>query len=128
MTEIPKEISFCSNWNNKLNCDAFTSIRLRNDKKYHVGEDYVIIKGKEPIYMAKLIQVIHFHLSNLTPAMAYLDTGYSPKETQQIIEKMYKNKNINVYEIEFSWLLFYHKSVPNHLPQTDTSEYSDTSY
>ena len=31
-------INFSYNWNSKLNCSAFTTIRVKNDKKYRIGK------------------------------------------------------------------------------------------
>lgn len=35
-----RSIKFSYNWNQKLNCKAFTTIRIHNDGKYVVGEIY----------------------------------------------------------------------------------------
>ena len=101
-------ISFGTNWNSKLSCSAFSTIRIRNDKKYIIGHEYTIILKEQPIYVARLVCISHFMLDGLSEGMAYIDTGYNKKETIAIIEKMYKNKDIDVHAVTWSHLVFFH--------------------
>lgn len=39
--ELPT-IDFSYNWNGKLNCNSFTTIRLANPNKYQIGLDYLV--------------------------------------------------------------------------------------
>lgn len=101
-------ISFGTNWNSKLNCSAFSSIRLRNDKKFILGHEYQVILKDQPIFVCRLVAISHFMLDGMSDAMSFIDTGYNKKETIAMIEKMYKNKDIDVHSVTWSHLVFYH--------------------
>lgn len=98
------ELDFSTNWNNKLSCDVFTSIRLKGGK-YSVGNKYVVRLLKrsehnagylyEIIKHAECISISEFKLGELKEWIARLDTGYSAKECKEIIQKMYSKKNID---------------------------------
>ena len=96
MTEATKYkvLEFSYNWNNKIDCKFFTTLRksgrfekgdaiditLKNThKKYGVISDKKKIKYKD--------------INNF---IAGVDTGYTVKETQGILDKMYKGTNWDV--------------------------------
>lgn len=94
-----KTLSFSYNWNNKLHCKAFTTIRLKSNK-FIVGENYKIIQKtpKDSLInhgLAKLVSIKQFTLDEINEYMARIDTGYSLEECRKIILTMYKNKNID---------------------------------
>jgi len=89
-TTALKEIAFSYNWNNKLSCNCFTTIRLMN-KKYIVGETYQIVLKKKAIKIAEVVEIRNFKLSSLNEFIARLDTGYSKSDCEQIIRSMYRN-------------------------------------
>ena len=86
---------FSYNWNNKLNCDSFTTIRLHNQKKYQPQATFKIqLKQKKEIMnigIAKVQEVYPCRAHNLSEHACLLDTGYSKAETINIIKNMYKN-------------------------------------
>ncbi len=88
-----KEITFSYNWNNKLNCNAFTTLRIEQPNKYIVGADYHIVLKKEQIAVARIVNIKSFFLKDLNEFIAYLDTGYSLDKCRQIILNMYPNVN-----------------------------------
>ncbi len=104
-------IKFSENWNNgKLNLNAFTTIRLEQDK-YKVREKYEIVyapnkKGFEPIILgyAEILAINRFKLGNLSEGMALIDTGYSKAECENIIRTMYWN--INNWDAQWLSLIF----------------------
>lgn len=83
------EIAFTTNWNQKLFCSAFTTIRLQNPKKFVVGRVYkIVLKGK--IHSVARCHAIHkIEFNQLTDSLCYLDTGYNKEVTSNIFEKMY---------------------------------------
>ena len=87
-TEKLPIISFSCNWNNKLDCKAFTTIRLHQPTKYIVGQSYEI-HLKAPFCVAEIVSIKQFKLSQMNEFMAMIDTGYSVQETIEIIKKMY---------------------------------------
>lgn len=86
----PKSIRFSHNWNNKLGCNCFTTLRLRNDKKHALGEAYDIYLKDKFLGTAVLESKRTFHASKINTFVAFLDTGYNVPKTQEIIRKMYK--------------------------------------
>ena len=38
---LPQNLNFSYNWNNKLECSAFTTIRLRNDDRYNLNAVFI---------------------------------------------------------------------------------------
>jgi len=93
--EINRELDFTTNWNNKLNCDCFTTLRLFNPIKHCVGNRFSIrLRGFHKGY-ANLIAVRTILLDGINDFAARLDTGYSAKECQEVIRTMYKNKRID---------------------------------
>lgn len=99
------EIEYSYNWNNKLSCKAHTSIRLRNDNKYVVGQVYQeTLKGKH-LQDATLVAIKHLKLSQVNEFIARLDTGYSVDECKKLITTMYKNKCVDWETQELSLLL-----------------------
>jgi len=88
-----KRIDFSYNWNNKLDCKAFTTLRLSG--RHQVGERLAIWlkekKGKESQKgIAEVIGKKRLTLAQISEYIAYLDTGYSAKECQDIIKRMYR--------------------------------------
>lgn len=88
MSEVLK-INFSYNWNNKLDCLMYTTIRLRNDNKYKNGQIYEITFKDKPHSRAIIIAIKHFKLDQINEFIAGLDTGYSVEECVNIIQKMY---------------------------------------
>jgi len=81
------QINFSYNWNNKLDCKYFTSIRKSN--RYKVGERYeVSLKGR-PIKVVRCLAQKMVTLESITPEECWIDTGYSKTETINILMKMH---------------------------------------
>ncbi|MBD1364404.1 hypothetical protein IDJ77_11345 [Mucilaginibacter sp. ZT4R22] len=88
-------INFSHDWNNKLYCKFFTTIRLKNDFLYQVGTQYDIAINSKSLGPGIIRDIKDFKLAQLTPIMAMLDTGYELEDCKGIFHKMYKNKNVN---------------------------------
>lgn len=87
-------LKFSYNWNNKLNCESFTTLRLQN-KKYFPGSRFQIVlqQGQSELSLGiaeveEVYRVIPMQLTNLTCRQ---DTGYSKEETLRMMANMYKN-------------------------------------
>lgn len=98
-----RRIDFTYNWNNKLDCKCFTSIRVRNDKKFIIGENYMIFLNDKFLSDATIVDIKNFKIENLNNFMAHIDTGYSIDQTIKILQKMYKE---NFDKQEYSFILF----------------------
>lgn len=86
---------FSKNWNGKLNCDYFTTIRLANRAKYYLGARGMVRLDGKPKGMATVIQCKTFLLMDLNEFTARIDTGLSQADCAEMIRLMYKNKPIN---------------------------------
>lgn len=85
-------IDFKTNWNNKLNCNVFSTIRpQRTNKKYNFGKLYEIYLNEEYKGLAQIILIESYHISEFRDIECLLDTGYNKEETLKIISKMYNN-------------------------------------
>lgn len=83
-----ESLSFFTNWNNKLDCDAYTTIRL-SGRKYHVSKRFNVYLKKQFHHVAEVVAIKEFHLHQLNEFIARIDTGYSVDECREIIIKMY---------------------------------------
>lgn len=105
-----KTLKFSRNWNQKLLCPCFSTIRLHNPQKYLLYAQYEIISEvkKDPVLIgvAQLVYIKLFKLAQINDAMGYLDTGYSAKETQKIIEKMYAKRCPAIYKMDLAFMIF----------------------
>jgi hypothetical protein len=92
------EIKFSKNWNNKLNCPTFTTIRLHNTSKYVISEVYqIVFPHKKQIYAfnAIILDIQNIRLSDINNHIAYLDTGLDAEKTKKILQNMYWYDRIN---------------------------------
>jgi len=101
-----KAIRFSCNWNNKLNCTAFSTIRLWNPEKYSVGQVHsVIYETRSKVTRcpidAEIMYVRKIKGSDLNEAMCLIDTGYSLEETKKALRRMYEGKDIEVTDFAF---------------------------
>jgi hypothetical protein len=97
-------ILFSENWNGKLQCNAFTTIRISNPK-YEVGKTYsIFLKGQE-LFPAKIIEKKRLQLHQINEYIARLDTGYSAEDTKQLIRTIYKNFKFDLDTIYFDFIL-----------------------
>ena len=74
----PRIVNFSHNWNSKLDCPYFTTIRNAKTHAYysaHVHETFVVnLNGKEHC-RAKLISAELVKLEEIRPELLVLDTG-----------------------------------------------------
>lgn len=83
------DVKFSYNWNKKLDCHAFTTIRLYNPLKHYKGQSVRLLLKDEVLGEGMIHEMVVFYLNALNPFMSYIDTGYSLEETVGIIKKMY---------------------------------------
>lgn len=107
-----KSIHFSYNWNNKLNCKSFSTVRLWNPKKYQLLDFYEISveeSAKNPIVIkgiARLQAINKFMLHKVTPGISFLDANLTVIDFQQLVQTMYKNKKINFKKQPMCFLVF----------------------
>jgi len=106
---ITKEIRFSYNWNGKIDCRCFTTIRLYNPEKYKKGAVHqVTLKTKGGWVKcpgkAEIIETKKIYGKDLNEFICRLDTGYSVEETKKVLSSMYKGKDIE--NTAFSYTLY----------------------
>lgn len=102
-------INFSHNWNRKLDCNVFSTIRLHNPAVYSPGKTFEVYETTtKPARFRGRVEVVEvwpFYLHQLKPAMAMLDTGYSLPETINIIKTMYIKDHPDIDKTEFAYIL-----------------------
>ena len=89
---MDERLDFSQNWNGKLNCNRFTTMRLHNPIKYCVGAvKQIYLKG---VWKgnAKVLDVRRIYLKDINQFVAKLDTGLPVEDCRQLFRTMYKNR------------------------------------
>lgn len=97
-------IRFRENFNNKLSCKYFTSIRPFEDYIGHIGEVFNIVSCNFYLKRAQLISVDRVFLSELPNYIVMLDSGYTKPEFMGIFNEFYPSAVIE--RTQFALLLF----------------------
>lgn len=84
-----EKLEFSTNWNNKLDCKCFTTIRIYNQSKHFRGNQFEVFLQKKFRNKVLVLGTILTTLEQLSDYVCYLDTGYSKVETLAIFKKMY---------------------------------------
>lgn len=104
-----ENLNFSRNWNNKLDCEVFSTIRLWNKDIHYEGRVVFIYDQSvsPPRYKGRGVYLVvsQFKLDQLKPGAAWLDTGYSLEETLNILRTMYKNKVANLETQPFAYII-----------------------
>lgn len=108
------KLEFSTNWNKKLNCKCFTTIRLHNPQKYFIGEVFAIMLNEKNVGFAKLKDLKQIKIDEINNFMSFLDTGYNAATTKEIIKNIYKSKQINFETQVFDYCVFEYQD-----PQTE---------
>lgn len=107
---MPNVIRFTKNWNNKLFCDCFTSIRLDQDK-YQVGIQYdatlTTPDGKAILikYVTCVTKTV-LTIDQITDAMAWVDTGMNADKCRAMIKKMYEKSVLDWSTQKMAFMVF----------------------
>lgn len=94
--EKPKDdvlfLDFSNNWNNKLNCFSFTTIRP-NSNKYKLNDE-VVVRLKDVIYCkAKLVKIRKLSIAEIIEeGVGFTDTGLGENEFYELMESFYSKK------------------------------------
>lgn len=93
------DITFSYNWNNKLDCKAFTTIRIYNPARHYTGQRVRAVLKGENKGEGFIAAVKPFMLASLNEFMARLDTGYTVEECRNVILKMYPSVNLELQKL-----------------------------
>lgn len=94
-----EKLEFTTNWNNKLDCKCFTTIRIYNPAKHFRGNKFEVYLQKQFKTNAYVIGTIVAKLEELSDYVCFLDTGYSKEETTAIFRKMYPKTDFETQKI-----------------------------
>lgn len=104
-----ERLTFTHNWNRKLDCDCFSTIRLWNPPKHFEGKEVEVYdnSANPPRYKGRAVYQIvsEFKLAQLKAAAAMLDTGYDLEETKTVLRTMYHKKVPNVETQSFAYCI-----------------------
>lgn len=92
MTETIK-LSFTQDWNHKLGCDAFGTVRL-DSEKYQPGRRYAVWLKDELLGTAECVAVYRLKLAEITDRLAYFDVGKPASYLRALLERMYAKQGI----------------------------------
>lgn len=85
------KLAFSNNWNGKLNCQYFTTIRLQS-KKFTVGNLMEVTLRGQRKGIVKVVDVKLLKLDQINSFIAGLDTGLSADDCKAMIRKMYRTE------------------------------------
>lgn len=86
---MQKQLKFSTNWNNKLDCQCYTTLRLSGD--FQIGETVEVWHQKRFMHHGKIIDKKVINMDKINEWIAFIDTGYSRQECIQILRRMYKD-------------------------------------
>lgn len=89
---MDERMEFGENYNNKLNCKCFTTIRLHAPIQNAVGSvKQIYLKG---VWKgnAKVIGATSIRLDQINPTMAKLDAAMLPDDLRRLLKACYKNR------------------------------------
>lgn len=91
MTQV-EYINFDENYNNKLDCKFFTTIRIQDPKKTYIPGGLVDIKLKRKfLFKAVIISNIIYKLDQINHVSTYLDAGLNHYDFKILMENIYWN-------------------------------------
>lgn len=93
---MDERLEFEENFNGKLNCTCFTTIRLHHPVKNAIGtvKRVYLKRHGEWIWKgnAKIMHAATLTLNRINLPIAKLDTGLLPEECRQLIRNLYKHR------------------------------------
>ncbi|MBB2950896.1 MULTISPECIES: hypothetical protein [Sphingobacterium] len=98
-----EHINFSKNWNNKLDCEAFTTLRMPNER-YKTGQVFEITLNEESKGCATLVAITYINLEDITEYIARLDTGCSAEDCKNLIRDIYPKADFTQQRL--AYLLF----------------------
>ncbi len=105
-------VKFDRNYNSKLSCEAFSTVRKTDNKKYEIGRNYMIMlcdyhsQMFHEIGEAVLVAKQSFKPSGLTDSMSYLDAGMRSDSLMRLLLDLYKHDIWDTDECFFSMYIF----------------------
>ncbi len=103
---MAKQLEFSMNWNGKLHCNIWHT--LRRTSRFDVGDKVeIVIKGKVLGNAECILKTRYQNSASIPEDICLLDTGYGPDETRSILARMYKDEDpelVPIYGYLFKWI------------------------
>lgn len=90
-----KTLTFSYNFNNKLSCRAFTTLRLADESRFKIGNQFLVADKKTEYGLFEVRDVKTLRLEDINAWISYIDTGYDQTTCKEMIRTMYKAKQID---------------------------------
>lgn len=103
---VTREVHFTKDWNNKLSCEYFTTIR-KFPTSYVEGEYYKVYVNKVHSFNAKLMSVEIAVIAELPAGLICVDTGYSLNESY----KLFRSFGIDTTSVEVNCVVLTFKRI-----------------
>lgn len=86
---MDKEINFNENYNNKLNCRYYTTIRKKNNK-YEIGDICSIKLNDKFLHKAMIMNINFINVNDIIKNETFLqlDTGLEFSKSQELFNKL----------------------------------------
>jgi hypothetical protein len=84
-------LNFSYNWNNKLDCQAYTTLRL-STAKYEIGKVFQVVLQGSVHHYAEVVSIKVLKMAQINEFIAHLDTGYTVEECKNVLRRMYGDK------------------------------------
>jgi hypothetical protein len=98
--KIRHEMKMSHNFNNKLCCEYFTTIRLSNPTLYYPGNEFEIVCSSYPRTVARIVSVRTLIAENLDEYTCRLDTGCSKEGTIDLLQYLYPSEDVLSYKLD----------------------------
>ncbi len=102
-------LKFSQNYNKKLDCEVFSTIRLWDPAEHQVGREVSIYDNSGSVGKYKgrgrYELVSEFKLYQLKPAVAFLDTGLPLEETRTLLRKLYYDRVPDIESASFAYII-----------------------
>ncbi len=105
-------VKFDQNYNNKLSCGAFPTIRKTDNKKYVIGREYLIMlydyhsQMFHEVGKAVLVSESSFKPFGLTDTMSYLDAGMRKESLLRLLNGLCDDEIWQFTEDYFTMYVF----------------------
>jgi hypothetical protein len=102
------EIPYSKNWNNKLQCEVYTTIRVWNPTKYQKGRTFHAMLNGKLHHTGTIEDVRKIFFKDMHDWVTRLDANLSSEEFKNMMRKMYQaklNPDTTIEETPFIWVL-----------------------
>ena len=88
-------LNFNENYNNKLNCHFFTTIRMEDKEKFFEGSKMQIKLNGKPIGFTRVVMIRKFFFYDMNEFMTTIDLGTNLEEGKKIIRTIYSHIDLS---------------------------------